>query len=62
MASKLVELVAASRNKNIDTSCLISYRAFKETQYEKLADILEASLDMPAIYEMLGIDRGDLSS
>lgn len=42
--------VAVSRP---DKSDIQSYREYKETQYDRLADILRKSLDMDAIYGML---------
>ena len=56
VAAALVRAVAAGK-KQIDTSCIRDYRDYKESQYEKLADVLEESLDMEAIYRMMGIKR-----
>ncbi|MBR6255864.1 MAG: cobyric acid synthase [Lachnospiraceae bacterium] len=57
IAAALTECVAAAHGKSVDTASITDYRSFKETQYEKLADVLEESLDMQAIYEMMGITR-----
>ena len=37
-------------------SDLPDFRAYKETQYDKLADLLRESLDMKRIYEIMGIE------
>ena len=55
-AAALVKAVADERGADVDTSAIIDYREFKETQYEKLADALEQSLDMKLIYELMGMD------
>ena len=55
VAARLTECVAAARGKLVDTASITDYREFKETQYEKLADVLEESLDMQAIYKMMGV-------
>ncbi len=52
-AAALVKAVAASQGRSIDTSAIKDYREYKEIQYEKLADVLEQSLDIPAILKML---------
>ncbi len=38
-------------------SDLSDFRAYKETQYDKLADLLRESLNMDRIYEIMGIER-----
>ena len=55
MAAALVNAVAEARGRSIDTSAIMDYRDYKETQYEKLADTLEQSLDMKYIYELMGM-------
>jgi len=52
-AAAVVKAVAASQGRSIDTSVIKDYREYKEIQYEKLADVLEQSLDIPAILKML---------
>ena len=37
------------------TEHLVSHRAYKEAQYDLLADALRAHLDMDRIYEIIGI-------
>ena len=33
----------------------LTYEQYREAQYDKLADILRESLDMEAVYEILGV-------
>ena len=54
-AAAVVKAVAASQGRSIDTSVIKDYREYKEIQYEKLADVLEQSLDIPAILKMLNL-------
>ncbi len=35
----------------------MDYRAYKEEQYDKLAEILRESLDMEKIYEIMGLEE-----
>ncbi len=55
IAAGLVELVSKARGKKADTEGVSDYAAYKEMQYDKLADILRQSLDMPRIYQMMGM-------
>ena len=34
-------------------------RAYKEMQYDRLAEIIRASLDMEKIYEIMGLSAGE---
>lgn len=45
------------KNKGLDgeTVAAFDYQQYKEQQYDKLADALRQSLDMKAIYEMMGL-------
>ena len=45
------------KNKGLDgeTVAAFDYQRYKEQQYDKLADALRQSLDMKAIYEMMGL-------
>lgn len=45
------------KNKGLDGETVASfdYQRYKEQQYDKLADALRQSLDMKAIYEMMGL-------
>ena len=53
VAEKIVE--AIGREKGIDTEQMtgVDYQAFKESQYELLADSLRKHLDMEKIYQIL---------
>ena len=42
------------RKKNKD------HRSFKESQYDKLADMIREYMDMDAIYEMMGLENGNI--
>ena len=42
------------RKKNKD------HRSFKESQYDKLADMIRKYMDMDAIYEMMGLENGNI--
>lgn len=48
-------ILTISKNKNIDTIELdkFDYFAYKESQYDKLADIVRGSIDLPYIYDMI---------
>ena len=38
-----------------ETAEAFNYQQFKEEQYDKLADIVRASLDMKEIYRIIGL-------
>ena len=46
------------KNKGLDGETVASfdYQRYKEQQYDKLADTLRQSLDMKAIYQMMGLE------
>ena len=48
--------------RNIDLEHIMDYAAFKETQYDKLADCLRESLDLDYIYEIMGIENPSASA
>lgn len=54
IASVMVKRLAEKKGLVCDTSKLLSYAQFKETQYDKLADTLREYLDMDFIYGILG--------
>lgn len=56
MAPCLVELVAAGRGKSVDVSMMRGGRDVREDMYDRLAAHLRQSLDMKAIYEMIGME------
>ena len=43
--------------KNVTAKETMDYRAFKETQYDKLADAVEAAIDMETLDHILGINE-----
>ncbi len=53
IAPCVLEVLAKRKGIVCDTGEMLSYRQFKETQYEKLADILQENLDMDFIYGIL---------
>lgn len=53
IANAIVSALAGRKGVSLDADPLMDYRSFKETQYDKLAEILREHLDMEAIYEML---------
>ena len=38
----------------------VSYKDYREAQYNKLADAVRQNLDMTAVYEMMGIDQKEI--
>ena len=57
----IVRAIASANGKTIDTSNVSDRSDHKETQYDSLADILRKSLDIPAIYEMMGLEGPEVS-
>lgn len=55
IASGVIEALLAGKGIAAETSgeCGRDYRAYRESQYDRLAGILRESLDMPHIYEIL---------
>lgn len=51
----LIELLCERKGIDCDKVMETSYEEYKEAQYDKLADIIRESLDMRAIYNMLGL-------
>ena len=49
----MIEALAAKKGITLEHMEFSDYQAFKEMQYDKLADTLRAYLDMDAIYGML---------
>jgi adenosylcobyric acid synthase len=50
-----IKALAERKGITVDFGSCIDYKAFKESQYDLLADTLRKSLDMNAIYKILGI-------
>lgn len=57
IAETIVQLLARKKGVTVDTSGVMDYQAFKETQYDLLAQNLRESLDMEKIYGMLRESR-----
>lgn len=49
----IVKCLAGANNQNVDVSGVSDYKAFKESQYDKLADILREHVDIKRIYELM---------
>ena len=54
-ASLAVSAIAAAKGANIDVSAVKDEADHREEQFDLLAQVLRKSLDMKAIYEMVGI-------
>ena len=52
--SKYIDILAKRKGVSIDTSSIVGYREYKDSQYELLAKGLREALDMDKIYEILG--------
>ena len=55
MAGALVRSVAERRGIKLGQGSQMDYRTFKETQYNKMADIFRSHVDMDLIYRIMGI-------
>ncbi len=53
MASRLLQALAERKGALLDTGGMMDYRAYKETQYDKLADGLREHLELDKVYGML---------
>jgi adenosylcobyric acid synthase len=53
MAARVIQALAERKGVLLDTGKLMDYRAYKETQYDILADGLREHLDMKQVYGML---------
>ena len=51
----IIEALSKHANKSVDTKKLADRADNKEKEYDRLADALRKSLDMKAIYEMMGL-------
>ena len=61
IASDIIRKLAEDKGVVCNTGEMLSYREFKETQYEKLAATLREYLDMDAVYKMMGIDHQEVN-
>lgn len=57
MSKTLIDTLAKRKNISVDTKSIQDYRAFKEEQYDKVAEIMRQYLDMDSIYKMMGITK-----
>lgn len=55
IASVTVKGLADNKGLSLENGLAVEYGAFKETQYDKLADTLQRHLDMDGIYRVMGI-------
>ncbi len=57
IAAFVMGKIAAGKGKTVDTGIIKDYSVFKDSQYDKLAEVLRDSLDMDYIYRIMGIDN-----
>ena len=57
VSAGILKAVADERQKVVDTRSASDMADIKEAQYDMLADTLRASLDIDAIYKMMGIEH-----
>ena len=55
IAETIVSSLAAKKGISMDEVKAGDYSAYRQQQYDKLADVLRSSLDMDAIYKMMGL-------
>ena len=53
VARVIVDYIADKKGIDVNNSAILSYKSFKEKQYDRLADTLREYLDMDAVYGML---------
>lgn len=58
-ARVIVDYIADKKGIDVNDSAIVSYKSFKEKQYDRLADTLREYLDMDAVYGMLREARYD---
>ncbi|MBE5842819.1 MAG: cobyric acid synthase [Butyrivibrio sp.] len=57
IAPKLIQVLADKKGVQIETSETMDYEAFKESQYDALADMMREHMDMSYVYSIMGIKR-----
>lgn len=57
IAAEIVRILAARKGVRIDAGQKMDYKAFKESQYDQLAEVLRESLDMDYIYQLLDLQQ-----
>lgn len=55
IAETIVSSLAAKKGISMDEVKAGDYSAYRQQQYDKLADVLRSSLDLDAIYKMMGL-------
>ena len=55
--TSVVERVARSGGKSVDTTGVTDYAGYKDRQYDALAGVLRGNLDMDRIYKIMGLDN-----
>ena len=58
-AKVIVDYIADKKGIDVNDSAILSYKSYKEKQYDRLADTLREYLDMDAVYGMLREARYD---
>jgi len=53
IAPAILRALASKKGVSMDTGQMLDYRAYKETQYDLLADTLREHMDMQALYDIL---------
>ena len=54
----IIKAAASAKGLDIDTGMIVDQAAYRDEQYERLARILEESLDMDMIYSVMGLPAG----
>lgn len=54
---RICNMLAAKKGDEFPEEGSINYKAFKQEQYDRLADTVRQNLDMKKVYEILGIKR-----
>ena len=62
IAGAIVGALAARKGVTVETAGALSRRAYKEREYDHLADVIRQNMDMEAVYAMLREARLDFAS
>lgn len=57
IAETMIQALAEKKGISLEELTLSDYRSYKERQYDLLADTVRNSLDMDAIYEIMGLEK-----
>ncbi|MCR5734313.1 MAG: cobyric acid synthase [Lachnospiraceae bacterium] len=55
----IIDTLAKKKGISIDLKKAMDQKSFKETQYDRLADVLRESLDIEMIYDILGLHKSN---